>query len=187
VLLSLAPSCAPKTSTTQTWSAELPAHGRLESVLVVGTGSGVVERRQLEDALVEDLSKRGVLATPSYRLFPDVPDHEQARDVALRAGIDGILTSRLRSVQVRKRYVAASETYFAQPEYGSYSRSSAGYYVNDEVAEFETTLWEPQDGMKLWTAVTRTDNAASGKSLSGSLANAVLPGLEKAGLVGGER
>lgn len=172
------------TSTTQVWSAELPARTQLSSFLVIGVGPGVVERRQLEDALVKDLSKRGVVAKPSYELFPyGVPEREAAREAALKAGIGGILTSRLRGIEDRRRYVPATETYFWGFEYGSYSRSNPGYYVGEEIVEFETTLWETRDGTKLWTATTRTENPASGKGFAGSLAKEVLPGMEKAGLL----
>lgn len=183
-LLVLSPACAPKTSTTEVWSADLTVRGPIRSVLVIGDGPGVTERRVLEDKLVEHLTKRGVLARPSYELFPyAIPTSEQARQAALQAGMDGILSSRLRLIEERRRNVPPTTTYFWAPQYGSYTASNAGYTVADEFVEFSTSLWEPRAGSTLWTASTTTENPQSSKGFAGSLANAVIPAMADAGLV----
>jgi hypothetical protein len=187
-LILLASACAPKTSTTQVLSAEVRPPTKLANVLVVGLGPGVVDRHELEDKLCEELSKRGVVAKPSYALFPvAVPDREALQKVAREAGIDGVVTSRVRLVENNMRYVPRTETYFAGFEHGSYTRANPGYYVNEATAEFETTVWDTKDDKQLWSAITRTVNPASGTGFAGSLAKAVLPQMQKAGLVPAEQ
>jgi hypothetical protein len=182
-------ACAsPETTTTRLSSAELTPRTNLRSVLVVGLSPGGIERRQLEDKLSEGLATRGLVARRSYELFPDaVPTHEAARDAALGAGLDGLLTARVRLVETRRRYVPPTETYFWGFENPTYTRSTPGYYVEDDVAELDTSLWGTKDETKLWAATTRTVNPSSTLGFAGSLAADVLAEMQKAGVVPRER
>jgi len=182
-LLALGSGCAPETSTTQVSSAELHPP-KLRSFLVIGLGPGGGGRHQLEDKLCAGLSTRGLVARPSYELFPEaVPGQEAARDAARMAGIDGIVTTRVTRVEMKKRYVPPTETYFAGFEHDSYTRSDPGYYVSDELAELDTSVFGVTDGKKLWAATTRTVNPSPTQGFARSYAENVVTAMQNAGLV----
>jgi hypothetical protein len=196
--LLLATACAPQVSTTQVLSADLPMRTPLRGVLVIGSGPGLVERHELEDSLAAQLTKRGIIAKASYELFPErTPTNEQAREAALRSGLDGILVSRLRDIERRVEYVPPSGPPVGPPviltgaPYGGGgvtpmaqgAMSPPAHYVTEKTVEFETKIWEPRGAMTLWTGITQTDNPKSGKSFARNLAKEVIPQIEKAGFV----
>jgi len=200
-LLLLAVGCGgPTTSTTQVLSADLSERQPLRSVLVIGSIPGAAERRELEDNLAAQLSKRGVRARSSHELFPArTPNNEEAREAALKSGLNGVLVTRLRHIERREQYVPPSGPPVGPPvtlvgsPYGGGGTTPLPYeyaatrppgrFVVNETVELETTVWDPRGGRAQWTATTRTKDPKSGTALARSLAKEVIPRMETAGLV----
>jgi hypothetical protein len=187
----VAGGCGTQTSVTRVWSAPLPAPA-MNKVLVFGARMDAAHRRDVEDALVSELRRRGVAASPSYQLFQgDPPERDKARAIVKDAGIDGLLVASLRDAAEKTRYVAGSYHSGSDATYGQFWSSyygpqwtswGPGYVVTEPVVRFDTTLWDTRAGDQLvWAATTESSNPSAGKGFARSLTKGVIPSLEKAG------
>ena len=175
-------SCAStQTSVTQLWKAPIVA-APMRSVIVFGANLDEANRRALEDAYVRALSAHGVDAKPSYALFPgEPPPREQAQEAVKKAGFDGILVSRLRSVREKQTYQPGDYGGgFWSGYYGSgWGYWSPGYVQTDELVAYDTTLWDARASDKLdFALTTQTKNPSSDKDSVRSLTKTVVKALE---------
>lgn len=185
----LSVACGAQTSTTQLWQARDYAAPPMRNVIVFGGGMSEPERRSLEDHVASELADHGVAASPSYQLFPELPDTQRARAEVQRRGYDGALVSTLRSVRERQSY--APGYYHGGGFWGGYYGPGWGlgwrsdYVVSDEIVDVETSLWDlrTQDGTLVWSATTQTTNPSSNDDLIRSLTDTVLPKITEAGLI----
>jgi hypothetical protein len=170
-----------QTSVTQLWKAPIAAPP-MKSVIVFAANLDEANRRALEDAYVTALSAHGIIARPSYSLFPgEPPAREAAQRAVENAGVDGILVSRLRSVREKQTYVNGDYGGgFWSGYYGSgWGYWSPGYVQTDELVAFDTTLWDARIGDKLEFALTtQTKNPASDRDSVQSLTKTVVKALE---------
>ena len=68
--------------------------------------------------------------------------------------------------------------------YGAYWGPGAPVYTQtDQFVKFETTLWDPNSGKMVWSAITQTENPTSGTDFVSSLTKAVVPSMANAGLL----
>jgi hypothetical protein len=182
-LLVATAACGTQTSTTSTWSAQVPASGPIRSVVVIGANIDQTHRRILEDRLSAALNSHGVNARPSYTFFADaLPDREQARAAIQGAGYEGVLVAKLSRVQGVARYVPGNAGLWGGYYDGYYGGWDSGYVVQDTNVNFETSLWDARgNGSMLWSSTTTTLNPTSSKDFADSLAKEVIPNLEKGG------
>jgi hypothetical protein len=182
--LALATSgCATKTSTTHLWSAQDYSAAPLRRVVVFGRGMAEPQRREVEDQMVAALGAHGVTATPSYRLFPALPNREIAQAELAKHGFDGAFVTTLHAIRERQSYVP-----------GHYHGGglgmgwSPGYVVTDELVDAETAVFDLRsDGGRLvWSAMTRTTNPRSGEDLTKSVTRETLPEIAKRGIIAKE-
>jgi hypothetical protein len=179
--------CATKTSTTHLWAAEDYRGGTMGNVIVFGRGMAEAQRRSLEDQLGDALADHGVAATPSYRVFPVLPDVDEARAEVTKQNFDGAVVVTLHGTRERQSYVPGH--YMGGGFWGGYYGMgwgwSPGYVVTDELVDAETSVWDlrTDNGRLVWSALTNTENPTSGPDLTKSLAKEILPKMEKAGLV----
>ncbi len=174
-----------RTSVTQIWQAPAPSTAPMKSAIVFGARMDEANRRALEDALVAELAKHDVRATPSYAVFPGPPPQpDKAREKVKELGFEGILVMSLKDVSERSTYVPSYSGSFWSAYYGPGWWGGPGYVVSDEIVTFESTLWDPRAEDKLvWAALTKTTNPSIGKSYIGSLVKAVVPKLTDARLI----
>ncbi len=179
-------ACGTETSVTQLWKAPIAAPP-LRSVIVFAANLDEANRRSLEDAYVAALSAHGVVARPSYSLFPgEPPPREEAQKAVKNAGVDGILVSRLRSVREKQTYVQGDYGGgFWSGYYGSgWGYWSPGYVQTDELVAFDTTLWDARIGDKLEFALTtQTKNPSSDRDSVHSLTKTVVKALQEQNLL----
>jgi hypothetical protein len=176
--------CSTSTEETSVWKSPTYAAGPMKNIAVFGGRLSESERRTLEDGLVSRLAAHGVHATPSYEILTE--SQARADSASIRAtlrndGYDGALVSTLKGIS--EQVVVASDAYWAGAFYGAYWGTTPVAATTERFVKFETTLWDPNSGKMVWSAVTQTANPTSGKDFVSSLGNAIVPSLAKAGLV----
>ncbi len=176
-------ACSTPTTETSIWKSPTYAAGPMRSIAVFGGRVDPTQRHTLEDGFVSALSAYGVRATQSYTLFGDqLPTDQATIRAALRnGGYDGALVSTLKGVS--EQVLVTPDADWGTGFYGAYwGPGPAAYAQTDQFVKFETTLWDPNGGKMVWSAVTQTENPTSGKDFVTSLTKEVVPSMAKAGL-----
>ena len=170
-------SCA-TTEVLNVWQEQGTENTKFSNVLVIGVIKKDSYRTLFENSMVEQLSKIGVKASASYKLFPNVEYLEKDIIVAKieQMGIDGVVVARL--VDKKKETVTTPSTtyvsggYYRSYPYAtpySYSRSWYGYYDNSyqvsyspghsveyDVSTVETNVFDAKSEGLIWSAMTET-------------------------------
>jgi len=180
-----ATACSTPTTETNVWKSPTYAAGPMKNIAVFGGRVDPTQRHTLEDGFVAALSAYGVHATQSYTIFGDQvpPDQATIRATLKSGGYDGALVSTLKGVS--EQVLVAPDADWGSGFYGAYwgPGGAPAYAQTDEFVKFETTLWDPNSGKMVWSAVTQTENPSSGKDFVSSLTKAVVPSMAKAGLL----
>jgi hypothetical protein len=186
VLLCL--SACVSTTIVERWKD--PAFGgpALHKVLVVSIQRDQGRRRLWEDAMVGALAKRGVQAEASYQVFPDqAPAPEQLTAMATRDGFDGVTAT---------HFVGASQHIEAYGGWGGWGWGwrrwgpgpwGPGYVESDTRADYQTDVYtiDATGGKLIWTAVTRSLDPSSTKSVTEGISHVLVPQLAKEGIFTG--
>jgi hypothetical protein len=180
--------CATKTSTTHVWQANVQTPRVAENALVFAGRMTEATRRTVEDAFVRELGERGTRATPSYRIFPQLPQRDIAHDEVHRLGFDAAIVATLREIRERTSYVPGQ---YHGGFWGAYYGPgwgmgwSPGYVVTDELVDLETTYWDlrTDPGELLWASNTETRNPRSTADFVESYVDTIVPSLERLGVV----
>jgi hypothetical protein len=176
-------ACSTPTTETNVWKSPTYAAGPMKTIAVFAGRVDPTQRHTLEDSFVSALSAYGVRATQSYTLFGDQvpPDQSTIRAALRNGGYDGALVSTLKGVS--ERVLVTPDADWGTGFYGAYWGPGAPVYAQtDQFVKFETTLWDPNSGKMVWSAVTQTENPTSGKDFATSLTKEVVPSMAKAGL-----
>lgn len=188
--LALAASgCGTKTSTTHLWSAGDYAAPPLRKVIVFGRGMAEPQRRAVEEHLASALANHGVTATPSYRVYPALPNREIGQGELVQQGFEGAFVTTLRGVRERETYVPGhfrgGGAYWGGYYGGMGWGHSPGYVVTDELVDAETSVFDLRSdaGRLVWSAVTKTTNPESSEDLTKSMSREILPGMAKRGII----
>jgi len=186
-------ACAASTELNAQW-VNPKAGNRLpvKSVMVMGIDRDSTARRIYEDAMVAELTARGVKAVQSYKSLPgDGPAEQQAIQSAVSsAGADAVLISRTISVtnevRVSPGYVAGPPWGFGWPGFYGYYHSywSAAYAFPPSVYTVQnvlvdTRLFDAKEFLLLWSGSSTTVPTGSmpqtiqdfAKTISATLAN----------------
>jgi hypothetical protein len=177
-------ACSTPTTETNVWKSPTYTAGPMRSIAVFGGRVDPTQRHTLEDGFVSALSAYGVRATQAYTIFGDQvpPDQATIRAALRNGGYDGALVSTLKGVS--EQVLVAPDADWGNGFYGAYWGPGAPVYAQtDQFVKFETTLWDPNSGKMVWSAVTQTENPTSGKDFVTSLTKAVVPSMAKAGLL----
>jgi hypothetical protein len=157
----------------------------MRNVAVFAGGVNAADRRLLEDSYVDELSRHGVHATPSYSLFAlgQVPDDQATiRALLQQDGYDRALVST--AISAAAPVLVSPGMDWAGGFLDSYSGSRMPDYAEaGPNVTFQTTLWNPTSGKMVWSAFTQTANPMSGRDFAPSLAGKVVSSLERQGLV----
>ncbi len=180
-LASTACSTAAPTKVTDVWRDPTYASGQMTNIVVVGARMTDTSRRTLEDGFVAALATHGVRATQSYHLLPDqIPSANDARAALRKGGFDGALVSTPRGVKEQVTVIPGGGFY---DYWGPMWAGAPGYVETDQFVKFETTIWDPNTGKMVWSALTQTENPSSGRDFITSLVKKVVPSMGAAGLI----
>jgi hypothetical protein len=168
----------------------------LNSMLVIAVRKDPTRRRIWEDGFVVELSKHGVTATPSYRLFPNaLPDTTQAEESIRTNGFAGVLVSRRLppgiNTNIVPGYVATEPvtkynpwknkyfTYYQEVQYPAYTDS-------EKVANHATEVWTTKEGGRMvWSGTTETSDPSS--IHADGVVSVVVPELSRQGIIPPEK
>ena len=199
-LAALLAGCA-STSLISSWESPDYRGGPVRNlaVFVMAKDDGV--RRFAEDQMVRKMPA-GTKATAGYTLF-DTPDgdKDKLRAALIKAGYDGVLVSRLVSVDKSQTYIPP-HTHFVQtgpyvvatPYYGNFVgyygqgfavvQTTPGYTVENTTVVVETVLYKLPDDKPIWTATTKSLDLRSRPEMIEAISQLVEAELQKKGLIG---
>lgn len=153
--------------------AQLP----VKNVLVMGISRDTTARRIFEDAMVSQLTARGIKATPSYRtLTADGPEDQKAIQKAVAdMGADSVLITRTvgvnNEVRVTPGMVVGPPYGFGWPGFygyyhgmwsGAYAMPPTVYTVQNVLVD--TRLFDAKDFVVLWSGSSTTTPTGSMQS-----------------------
>jgi hypothetical protein len=196
-LASLLAACAPGTLSNM-WRDPYFNSGPMKNMLVVAVRRDPVRRRMWEDGFVAELTKHGVAATPSYRLFPNaLPDSAQYDQAVEANGYDGILVTRRLRPDTLATYVPGYTKSEAVTRYNPWKKAYVTYYrevqvpgysETDVAARHEVDVWTTKgDGGMVWSAVGRVVREGAGSSVNDEIAGLIVPQLEDQGIIPKEK
>jgi hypothetical protein len=165
--------CA-KTNLTNLWKNS-EATSSLGNVMVVALERDDEMRRMWEDALTAEFQANGVMARPSYSLFPtSLPDSQQVVSVARRDKHDGVVvTHRLATAQTAKfdsdyakTAPGGSNDYWRGWYHTHYMAANRATPAGNEDARFQIDVANVAGGgTLLWTGSTTPVDPADAEKL----------------------
>jgi hypothetical protein len=197
VLLGLLTACE-TTKLETAWHAPEVGSIKFSKIVVVCIAPVESLRRPLEDAMEAEI--KAVPTVASYELLPDVADQVDPKKLnaaIAAAGVDGIITMRMVSLDDKTTYNPGYEmpvyyssfysyyspAYALGPYYrgypGSYYGAPMGYeYVppsvtTEVIMRIETNIYNAKDGKLIWTGLSRTSNPSESANLIGEVAGVV--------------
>ena len=147
-----------------------------------------------EEALAGQLTERGLVGAPAYRLIPkeEVKDVEKAKPWFERAGAEGVVAMRLVDARQERTY---TPDYWTSPYYGSlwgyYGYGWGSMYVPghvdvDAIVSVETLIFSVPQNRLLWAGVSESRNPKDARRLIADLVTATVKELRKQGLTQGK-
>lgn len=191
-------ACASSTSLTSSWkdpdAAPVSMAGR--KVLAVVQIRDEARRRQGEDQLAAEITKRGGIGVPSYTLFPSSArqqDEAAAQARAQRDGMSGIIimqfTGRERTTTIEPRTVNywRNDPYYRRP-WGAWGRGWNSVWEPETVRTHvnvmvETRVYSLEQEKLLWVGSSQTKNPNDATAVIRDLARVIANELKKAGML----
>lgn len=193
-------ACA-STSLTSSWLSPDYQGGPLRKLAVFVMAKDDTIRRFAEDQMVQRMP-RGTTASAGYALFASTEvDHDKVRAALVRDGYDGVLVSRLVSVDKSETYVPPQTNFVPMrpigainPYYGNFGgyygygyammQTTPGYTVENTTIVVETILYKLPDDKPVWTGTTSTIDPRSRPEMVQAITQIVEAELLKKGLIG---
>jgi hypothetical protein len=176
-----------------TWKA--PGAGRMSfagrKVAAVLIADDHDLRVPAEEALAREITARGPVGVPAYRIIPreELTNKDSAKGWFARAGIEGLVVLRVVKTDTTKVYssfVWSSGYYGNAWDYWDYGWASVypiGGGRDQTALTVETLLYDLSKGTPIWAAVTRTTDPKDPQSYMKLLAVDLVKQLEKDGLI----
>jgi hypothetical protein len=193
-------ACA-STSLTSSWVSPDYRDGPLKKLAIFVMAKDESIRRFAEDQMVRRMPE-GTTASAGYVLFDKTEvDHERVRAALVRDGYDGVLVSRLVSVDKSETYVPPQANFVPlrplggiSPYYGNFGgyygygytmmQTTPGYTVENTTIVVETILYKLPDDKPVWTGTTKTLDPRSRPEMVQAIAQLVEEEMKKNGLIG---
>jgi hypothetical protein len=194
-------ACA-STSLISSWESPDYRGGAVKKIAVFVMTKDESIRRFAEDQMVRKIPA-GTQATPGYVLF-DTPngDKDKVRAALIKAGYDGVLVSRLVTIDKSQTYIPP-QVHFVQtgpyavanPYYGNFGgyyghgfsvvQTMPGYTVENTTVVVETVLYKLPDDKPIWTGTTQSLDPRSRGEMIEAISQLVEAELQKKGFIGG--
>jgi hypothetical protein len=160
----------------------------LNKILIIAIRKNPVQRRIWEDAFVSELSKQGVNATSSYKMFPDaLPDTDQVIETVQKNDFDGILVTRILQKETETHYVESYVTSESKLRYNPFRNMYSTYYRDVEhpgyvdsstVDRRAIEVWVIRDKERIiWGATSNTPEGNSLAAVKNDIVDLVIPEL----------
>ena len=193
LIMSTLAGCS-KTNLTRLWKNPDAPPAPLGSLLVIALDRDPDLRRQWEDALAVEFQTNGVLARPSYQLFPTaLPDSQQVGVVARRDGHDGVVVTHRLAVTQTESF----DSDYAKTGPAGYDDYWRGWYhtyllaarqpaplEDDDDARFQLDVADTRGGGRLlWSGTTTPIDPRSGEKLRAEVCGQLVSELARQGLL----
>jgi hypothetical protein len=166
----------------------------LNKMLIIAIRKNPIQRRIWEDAFVGELSKKGVMSTSSYKLFPAaLPDTDQIIETVQKNGFDGILVTRILQKETETHYVESYVTSESKLRYNPFRNSYSTYYRDVEHPGYVDSSTVDRRGIEVWVIRDKeriiwgaTSNTPEGNSLEAvknNIVDLVIPELSRYGII----
>jgi len=166
----------------------------LKKILIIAIRKNPIQRRIWEDAFVGELSKKGVISTSSYKLFPDaLPDTDQVIETVQKNSFDGILVTRILQKETETHYIESYVTSESKLRYNPFRNSYSTYYRDVEHPGFVDSSTVDRRGIEVWVIRDKeriiwgaTSNTPEGNSLEtvkNNIVDLVIPELLRYGII----
>jgi hypothetical protein len=180
-----------KTNTSIPLSWRNPAfeHTAFKKLLVIGVGENDGARRLFEDTFAKALAQQGTSAQASWGLLPQSTQlsEEQIRGAVEGGSFDGVLVSRLLSVDQNEEYVPPSTHTVPTTHYyygASYTTvHEPGYFKTNTTFRLETNLYSVATADLVWSGQSETLNPESLTDVIDSMTAAVAKKLKEEKLI----
>jgi hypothetical protein len=185
-----------KTTIPLSWRNPGYEQTTFEKLFVIGVGENEEARRLFEDTFARALAEEGATAQASWGLLPQSTrlTEEQIRGALEGGGFDGVLITRLLSVDQEQEYVppstytVPSTHYGYYGYYGYYGTSYAvvhepGYFQTNTRFRLETNLYSVAARGLVWSGQSETLNPDSLAEVIDSMTAAVAKRLKEEGLI----
>ena len=138
--------------------------GKKIAAMVIDTDESL--RVAGEEALADELTKRGMQGVPSYRLVPKelLKNADQAKAFFERAGVDGVVAFRAVNASQRKVYQPATwstdyySSFWGYYGYGWGSVYTSGYTREERFVSVETLIFSVSKNQLLWAGLSTDDD-----------------------------
>ena len=176
-----------------TWKApgagEVNFTGRKVAAVLITDDDSL--RVSAEEALAREISARGPLGVPAYRIIPreEVKKKDAAKGWFERAGVQGLVILRIVKTETNKVYssVVWSSGYYGSAwdywDYGWASVYPIGSGRDSTTLTVETMLYDVSKGTPIWAGASRTTDPKNVQSYMKELAVDLVKRLEKDGVV----
>lgn len=199
--------CATSTTTSFSQSYRNPGYEQtvFKRLLVIVVASNPTNRQTFEDELASAIAAQGGTAAPSYTMLPEGEQvsEEQLYEIIQREGVDGVVLTRLLSIdkdtsytppkkynKPRTRYYPAAPGwgYGYGGYYGWYGTTYAevhepGQLDTNTTLRLETNLYSVATNDLVWTGQSETIEPESLDAVRTSITNAVAAKLKSEGFL----
>ena len=145
-----------------------------------------------EEALAEELTKRGMQGVPSYRMMPKemLKQPDQARGWFEKAGVTALVAFRLISDEQRRTITPSSWNsayYTTIGGYYGYGWGTAAVFTpgsnrTERLVSLETLVFSVPRNTLIWAGVSTTDNPKSARDVVEEVVREAVKEMEKQGL-----
>ena len=144
-----------------------------------------------EEALVRELTARGLQGVPSYRMIPkeELLSAEKARPWFERAGIQGVVALRVINDDRRKTVVPGQwtseyyQSFWGYYGYGWGAVYTPGYVRDERIVSLETLIFSVPKNVLVWAGQSVTENPKDGRKVVEEVVKEAVSEMRKQGLV----
>ena len=158
----------------------------------------MVQRRIWEVAFVSELSKHGVNAVSSYRLFPDAfSDANQVVETVRKEGFDGILVTHLLHEKteshveesiVKTEQLFRYNIYHKKYEVYYHNAQHPGYVESQIIDRRAIDIWMiANEEQMIWSGTSNFSERNSVEAVQNDIAELVIPELTRNAIIKSER
>ena len=189
-------ACSTVTKISGGWKNPEYQGGVFQKLLVIGVSENTANSRLFEDEFAKSLIAKGTMASPGYRVLPDVEQlsKEDIVKIIEKGQYDAVIVTRLLAVDKETSYVPP-QSYIVPSSsrgmgYYGYYRSSyrvvrePGYLRTDTTVRLEINLYDSRTAKLVWSGRSKTFDPASVGDTIASVTRAIRQRLAEDGLIG---
>jgi hypothetical protein len=143
-----------------------------------------------EEALVRELTARGIQGVASYRIVPreELQKADRARVWYEQAGVEGVVALRVVNDEKRRTWEPSSwSTPYYNSFWGYYGYSwgavyDPGYVRDDRIVSLETLIFSVPKNSLLWAGMSETQNPKDGAAVVAEVVKQAVKEMKEQGL-----